>query len=63
MKITFDTDKHQYELFDEIFVSMLKEIYADAKDESHWKHELDRKIDKKLAKSCKVLLEYFGEAV
>ena len=41
---------------------MLKEIYADAIDESHWKHELDRKIDKKLAKACKVLLEYFGEA-
>jgi hypothetical protein len=60
MKIEFD-DEFLYQLKDAVFVNFLKDdLETILENKKHYRHPNDIKEDKKLIKSYRKILEYYG---
>ena len=61
MKIEFDISQDFYDIRDAVFVALLKSELSRVKEskDSAW-HEDDKKLNKKVIKAIKVMLDYYA---
>ena len=60
LKLELGTNDLDHDLIEQFFIWKLKEIRRDIQNWNGYTHPDDKKQNKKIVKSCDVLLEYYG---